>query len=72
MHARYHYGAATEDPRRAITSACPRRPLRARPWCLKRHAHGARLWPRLHALNGPIPYPVMMTLERPEPQARKT
>jgi hypothetical protein len=28
-HACYHYGAATEEPRRVVTSACPRRPLRA-------------------------------------------
>jgi hypothetical protein len=71
-HARYHYSAATEEPRRAVTSACPRRPLRARPRRLKRHARGARLWPRLRALNDSVPYPVRMSLERPEPQARKT
>jgi hypothetical protein len=69
---RYHYGAATEEPRRAVTSACPHRPLRARPRRLKRCARGAGLWSRLRALNGPVPYQVRMTLERPEPQARKT
>jgi hypothetical protein len=71
LHARYHYDAVTEQPRQAVTSACPRRPLRARPRCIKRRARGARLWPRLRALNGPVPYPVRMTLERPEPQAQK-
>jgi hypothetical protein len=70
-HARYHYGAATEEPRRAVTSACPRRPLRARPRRLKRCSRGAGLWSRLRALNGPVPYLVRMTLERHEPQARK-
>jgi hypothetical protein len=70
-HARYHYGAATEEPRRAVTSACPRRPLCTRPRHLKRCARDAGLWPQLRALNGPVPYPVRMTLERPEPQARK-
>jgi hypothetical protein len=29
MHVRDHYGAATEEPRRAVTSALPRHPLRA-------------------------------------------
>jgi hypothetical protein len=72
MHARYHYGAATEEPWRAVTSARPRRPLRARPRRLKRRACGAGLWPRLWALNGLVPYQVRMTLERLEPQARKT
>jgi hypothetical protein len=46
-HARYHYDAAIEEPRRAVMSACPRRPLRARLWRLKRRAHSAELWPRL-------------------------
>jgi hypothetical protein len=63
LHARYHYGAVTERPRQAVTSACPRRPLRVQPQRLKRRAHGARLRPRLRALNGPIPYTVRMTLE---------
>jgi hypothetical protein len=70
--ARYHYGATIEEPRRAVTSACPRRPLRARPQRLKRRANGTGLWPRLWALNCPIPYQVRMTLERPEPEDRKT
>jgi hypothetical protein len=72
LHARYHYGAVTGEPRRALTSACPRRPLSARPRRLKGRARGARLWPRLRAFNGPVPYRVRMTLERPEPQAQKS
>jgi hypothetical protein len=52
-------------------SARPRRPLRARPRRLKRHARSAGLWLWLRALNGPVPYRVRTTLERPEPQARK-
>jgi hypothetical protein len=63
MHARYHYGTVTERPRQAVTSGYPRRPLRARPQRLKRRARDARLWPRLRALNGPVPYTVRMTLE---------
>jgi hypothetical protein len=70
-HARYHYGAATEEPRRAVTSAHPRRPIRARPRRLKRCARDAELWPRLWALNVPVPYQVRMTLERPEHETRK-
>jgi hypothetical protein len=70
--ARNHYGTATEEPRQAVTSARPCRPLRARPWRLKRGAHSAQLWTRLWALNGPVPYQVRMTLERPEHKARKT
>jgi hypothetical protein len=31
LHARYHYDAVTGGPRQAVTSTCPRRPLRARP-----------------------------------------
>jgi hypothetical protein len=61
----------TGEPRQAVTSARPRRPLRARPRRLKRRARGVGLWPRLRALNGSVPYPVRMTLEQPEPQARK-
>jgi hypothetical protein len=71
-HARYHYGAATEESQRAVTSACPRRPVRARPRRLKRRARSAELWPRLWALKGPVPYQVRTTLERPEHEARKT
>jgi hypothetical protein len=71
-HTCYHYGAATDEPRRAVTSACPRRPLRARLRRWKRRTRGAGLWPQLRALNGPVPYQVRMTLERPKPQARKT
>jgi hypothetical protein len=71
-HARDHYGAATEEPRRAVTSARPHRPLRARPRRLKRRNHSARLWPRLWALNVPVPYQVRTTLEWPEREARKT
>jgi hypothetical protein len=67
LHACYHYGAVTERPRQAVTSACPRRPLRAWSQCLKR-----RLRPRLRALNGSVPYPVRMTLEWPEPHTQKT
>jgi hypothetical protein len=55
----------------AVMSARPRRPLRARPRRLKRRARSARLWMRRWALNGPVPYPVRMTLERPEHKARK-
>jgi hypothetical protein len=33
---------------------------------MKRRARGARLRPRLRAFNGPVPYPVGMTLERLE------
>jgi hypothetical protein len=61
----------TEEWRRAVTSACPRHPLHARPRRLKRRARGARLWPRLWALNGPVPYQVRTTLEWPEHEARK-
>jgi hypothetical protein len=32
---------------------------------------GAKLWPRLWALNGPVPYQVRTTLERPEHEAQK-
>jgi hypothetical protein len=45
-HTRDHCGVATEDPQRAVTSACPRRPLRARLRRLKRRAHSARPRPR--------------------------
>jgi hypothetical protein len=38
---------------------------------LERRARRARLWPRLWALNGPVPYQVSVTLERPEPRDRK-
>jgi hypothetical protein len=72
MHTRYHYGATTEELRWAVTSARPRHPLRTRPRRLKRRARDVGLWPRLQALNGPVPYQVRMTLERPEPQTRKT
>jgi hypothetical protein len=72
LHSRYHYGAVTGGPRQAVTSACPCRPLRARLRRLKRRARGARLWPRLRALNGLVLYSVRMTLERPEPHAQKT
>jgi hypothetical protein len=71
-HTRDHYGAATKEPRRAVTSARPRRPLRARPRRLKRRARSAELWMRLWALNGPVPYQVRTTLEWPEHEARKT
>jgi hypothetical protein len=70
-HARDHYGAATEEPRRAVTSARPCRPLRAQPQYLKRRARSARLWTRPWALNGPIPYQVRMALERPEHKGSK-
>jgi hypothetical protein len=53
-------------------SACPRRPLHAWPQRLKRRARGTELWTRLWALNGPVPYQVRMTLERPKHEARKT
>jgi hypothetical protein len=72
MHTRDHYGVTTEEPRRVVTSARPRRPLRARPRRLKRPARRPRLWTRLWALNGPVPYQVRMTLERPEHKAQKT
>jgi hypothetical protein len=70
-HARDHYGAATDEPRRAITSACPRRPLHARLRRPKRRARNARLRPRLWTLNGSVPYQVSVTLARPELRARK-
>jgi hypothetical protein len=70
--ARDHYGAAIEEPGRAVTSARPRHPLRARPRRLKRRARDTELWTRLWALNGPVPYQVRMTLEWPEQEARKT
>jgi hypothetical protein len=70
--ARDHYSAATEEPRRAVTSAHPRRPLRARLRRPKRRARSADLWTRLWALNGPVPYQVKTTLEWPEHEARKT
>jgi hypothetical protein len=69
---RDHYGAATEEPWRAVTSPRPRRPLHVGPRRLKRHARSAVLWTQLWALNGPIPYQVRMTLEWPEHEARKT
>jgi hypothetical protein len=72
MHARDHYGTITKEPQRAVTSACPRCPLRARLRRLKRRARNARPLPQLWVLNGPVPYLVSMTLERPEPMARKT
>jgi hypothetical protein len=53
-----------------VTSACPLRPLRARPRRLKRRARSARLYPRQRAINGPVPYQVRETLERPEPQVQ--
>jgi hypothetical protein len=65
-HARHHHSAVTGGPRQAVTSACPLCPLRVRPRCLKRRARGASLQPRLRALNGPVPYQVRETLERPE------
>jgi hypothetical protein len=37
---------------------------------MKRRARGARLQPRLRSLNGPVPYQVRKTLERPEPLAQ--
>jgi hypothetical protein len=67
---RDHYGAATEEPWRAVTSARPRRPLRAWPRRLKRRTRSAKLWTRLWALNGLVPYQVRTTLEWPELQAR--
>jgi hypothetical protein len=70
-HARDHYGAATEEPRRAVTSAHPRLPLSARSQRLKRRARDAQLWPRLQALNGPIHYQVRTTLEWPKCDTRK-
>jgi hypothetical protein len=72
MHAHDHYGAATKEPRWAVTSARPHRPLHTRPWHLKRRARSAQLWPRLWALNGPVPYQIRVTLEWPELEARKT
>jgi hypothetical protein len=53
-----------------VMSACPLRPLRARPRRLKRRARSAWLQPQLRALNGPVPYQVRKTLERPEPPAQ--
>jgi hypothetical protein len=72
MRACDHYGAAIEEPRRAVTSAGPHRPLRARPRRMKRRGRGTKLWTRLWALNGPVPYQVRATLEWPEHEARKT
>jgi hypothetical protein len=43
LHTRYHYDAVTGGPRQAVTSACPRRPLRTWPQRLKRRAHSAKL-----------------------------
>jgi hypothetical protein len=51
-----HHDVVTGGPWQAVTSACPHRPLRARPQRLKRRARGARLQSRLRALNGPVPY----------------
>jgi hypothetical protein len=53
VHACDHYSAATEEPWRAVTSACPRHPLRARLRRLKRRARSARPLPRLWALKRP-------------------
>jgi hypothetical protein len=53
-----------------VTSAYPLRPLRARPRRLKRSACSAKLQLRLREFNGPVPYQVRKTLERPEPQAQ--
>jgi hypothetical protein len=52
----HHHGVETGGPWQAVTSACPRRPLRARLQRLKRRARCAKLQPRLRALNGPVPY----------------
>jgi hypothetical protein len=68
-HVRDLYGAATEEPRRAITSAYPRHPLRARLRRLKRRARGARPRPRPWALNGLAPYRVSEAVEQPERSA---
>jgi hypothetical protein len=54
-----------------VTSACPRRPLRAQPQRLKRRARDARLQSRLRAINGLVPYYVRKTLEQREPLAQK-
>jgi hypothetical protein len=54
--AGHHHDAVTGGPWQAVTSACPLRPLRARPQRLKRHARGARFQSRLRAFNGPVPY----------------
>jgi hypothetical protein len=69
---RDHYGMATEEPRRAVMSARPHRPQRARSRRLKRRARGARPLPQLWALNGLVPYLVSATLEQHEPMAQKT
>jgi hypothetical protein len=48
-HACYHYDAAIEEPRRAVTFACPRRPLRAQPRRETVAATAPIKWP------GPLP-----------------
>jgi hypothetical protein len=71
-HVRSLRRGATEESRRAVTSAPPPRwPLRTRLRRLKRRARGARLQPQLWAFNGPVPYKVSVTLARPEPRARE-
>jgi hypothetical protein len=53
----HHHGVQTGGPWRAVTSACPRHPLRARLQCLKRRAHGTKLQPRLRSIKWPGPLP---------------
>jgi hypothetical protein len=61
LHACYHYGAVTGGPQQAVMSACPRRPLRARPRRMTVAATAGIKWP------GPL---TRKTLEWPEPQAQ--
>jgi hypothetical protein len=54
--AGHHHGAVTAEPWQAVTSACPLRPLRARPQRLKRRARSAISQSQSRAFNGPVPY----------------
>jgi hypothetical protein len=49
----HHHGEEQGGPWQAVTSACPRRPLRAQPRRLKRRAREAKSQPRLWSIKWP-------------------
>jgi hypothetical protein len=53
----HHHGVETGGSWQAVTSACPRHPLRALLQRLKRRAHSAKLQSRLRSIKwlGPLP-----------------
>jgi hypothetical protein len=69
--AGHHHGEELGGPWQAVTPACPRRLLRARPQRLKRLARDAKPQPRLLSIKWPAPYQVRKTLERHELLARE-